>query len=317
MGDEVQAIKAGLLEVADIVVVNKGDRPGAQRTASQLRAMLVPTVGAAATPTRRAPAAEAARGAAHDRADRRRRPGAARGARSAPRARPRRRDAPARLARAEAQVRAILAERLRDASRRRRWRDRAEAAMRAVAAHELDPYAAADRLLGARCGRERQARRDERSSGCSSPAPGLMGHGIAQVHAAVGKQGDALRAGSRARGGRAATGSPATSSGRSPRAGSTAENATRRWRGSRRPTTSAAAADADLVVEAVFEDLDVKRGLWATLDAHRAAPARSSPRNTSSISIDRLAAAVAEAARAAVRRHALLQPGAGDAARSS
>ena len=28
MGDEVQAIKAGLLEVADLVVVNKGDRPG-------------------------------------------------------------------------------------------------------------------------------------------------------------------------------------------------------------------------------------------------------------------------------------------------
>ena len=40
MGDEVQAIKAGLLEVADIVVVNKGDRPGAQRTAAELRAML-------------------------------------------------------------------------------------------------------------------------------------------------------------------------------------------------------------------------------------------------------------------------------------
>jgi LAO/AO transport system kinase len=44
MGDEVQAIKAGLLEVADIVVVNKGDRPGAQRTAAELRAML--TIGA-------------------------------------------------------------------------------------------------------------------------------------------------------------------------------------------------------------------------------------------------------------------------------
>src|SRR6185503_5228399 len=40
MGDEVQAIKAGLLEVADLVVVNKGDKPGAQRTASQLRARL-------------------------------------------------------------------------------------------------------------------------------------------------------------------------------------------------------------------------------------------------------------------------------------
>ena len=44
MGDEVQAIKAGLLEVADIVVVNKSDRPGADRAASQLRGML--TVGA-------------------------------------------------------------------------------------------------------------------------------------------------------------------------------------------------------------------------------------------------------------------------------
>ena len=41
MGDEVQAIKAGLLEVADIVVVNKADRPGAERTAAQLKAMLV------------------------------------------------------------------------------------------------------------------------------------------------------------------------------------------------------------------------------------------------------------------------------------
>jgi LAO/AO transport system kinase len=40
MGDEVQAIKAGLLEVADVIVVNKGDRSGADRTARQLRAML-------------------------------------------------------------------------------------------------------------------------------------------------------------------------------------------------------------------------------------------------------------------------------------
>ena len=40
MGDEVQAIKAGLLEVADLIVVNKGDRPGAELAARQLRAML-------------------------------------------------------------------------------------------------------------------------------------------------------------------------------------------------------------------------------------------------------------------------------------
>jgi len=37
-GDAVQAAKAGLLEVADIVVVNKADRDGAQETARDLRA---------------------------------------------------------------------------------------------------------------------------------------------------------------------------------------------------------------------------------------------------------------------------------------
>jgi LAO/AO transport system kinase len=40
MGDEVQAIKAGLLEIADLIVVNKADRPGAELAARQLRAML-------------------------------------------------------------------------------------------------------------------------------------------------------------------------------------------------------------------------------------------------------------------------------------
>ena len=40
MGDEVQSIKAGILEIADILVVNKADRPGAQRTVSALEMML-------------------------------------------------------------------------------------------------------------------------------------------------------------------------------------------------------------------------------------------------------------------------------------
>jgi LAO/AO transport system kinase len=43
LGDEVQAMKAGLLEVADLVVVNKGDREGADRTLTELRDW-VPTV---------------------------------------------------------------------------------------------------------------------------------------------------------------------------------------------------------------------------------------------------------------------------------
>lgn len=40
LGDDIQAIKAGILEIADILVVNKCDLPGAERTASALKAML-------------------------------------------------------------------------------------------------------------------------------------------------------------------------------------------------------------------------------------------------------------------------------------
>lgn len=40
LGDEMQAIKAGVLEIADLIVVNKSDLPDADRTASHLRAML-------------------------------------------------------------------------------------------------------------------------------------------------------------------------------------------------------------------------------------------------------------------------------------
>jgi LAO/AO transport system kinase len=40
LGDEVQAQKAGILEIGDILVVNKGDRPGSDRLAKELRMML-------------------------------------------------------------------------------------------------------------------------------------------------------------------------------------------------------------------------------------------------------------------------------------
>jgi LAO/AO transport system kinase len=144
MGDEVQAIKAGLLEVADLVVVTKGDRPGADRAAAQLRAMV--TVGAQ-----------------HDRA-------------MGDRPRPKRpevlvvssltgaglpelldaidRRAPdpasaasARLARARTQVLGILGERLRERLLDGTSAGAMEAVVADVAAHRLDPYAAADRLL--------------------------------------------------------------------------------------------------------------------------------------------------------------------------
>jgi LAO/AO transport system kinase len=40
LGDDVQAIKAGILEIADILVINKADRPGVENTERALRGML-------------------------------------------------------------------------------------------------------------------------------------------------------------------------------------------------------------------------------------------------------------------------------------
>ena len=151
MGDEVQAIKAGLLEVADIVVVNKSDRPGADRAAAQLRGML--TVGAqhdramGDRPRPKRPQvmlASALTGAgvaelltALDR----RAPATA--ARDGP-------DAAASAAairRADAQLAGILAQRLAEALREPARAAERERVLRALAGHELDPFAAADRLI--------------------------------------------------------------------------------------------------------------------------------------------------------------------------
>jgi LAO/AO transport system kinase len=159
MGDEVQAIKAGLLEVADLVVVNKGDKPGAQRTAAQLRAMLVAGAAAAAPARDRTGATLAGDG-------------------PRPRPRPKRPEvlvttaatgagvpelldaldrrqaavddrtaSESRLARAEAQVWAIVADRIRDRLHEERVRGDTRETLAAVAGHRLDPYAAADALL--------------------------------------------------------------------------------------------------------------------------------------------------------------------------
>jgi LAO/AO transport system kinase len=164
MGDEVQAIKAGLLEVADIVVVNKGDRPGAQRTASQLRAMLVAVGRAGVRATGKARASASAADIAAAERPRPKEPevlvttaitgdGIPELLATLDRHRARGREAndtPARLARAEAQVWAILADRLRADLHTAANRDETEAVMREVAAHRLDPFSAADRLLAPR-----------------------------------------------------------------------------------------------------------------------------------------------------------------------
>ena len=40
MGDDVQTIKAGIMEIADVFVINKSDQSGADRIETQLRALL-------------------------------------------------------------------------------------------------------------------------------------------------------------------------------------------------------------------------------------------------------------------------------------
>jgi GTPase len=158
MGDEVQAIKAGLLEVADLVVVNKGDRPGAQRTAAQLRAMLVAAApktlsgdvaggeggdGTMSRPRPKRPEVLITTATSGDGVpellaalDKHRATGASGTSSSA------------RLARAEAQVWAIVTDRLRDRLHDPAHAATAAAVLESVARHETDPYEAADRLLG-------------------------------------------------------------------------------------------------------------------------------------------------------------------------
>ena len=180
MGDEVQAIKAGLLEVADIVVVTKGDRPGAHRTASQLRAMLTIGVSDEAEAIRRAEArghrrpkrpevllvtAPTGEGIpelleALDRRAGERGPAALQSA---------------RIARAAAQLDAVLAERLRARLRAPGHAAELTTILHAIAGHELDPYAAADRLMERLEGeRDRPHGEQERPGGTADrPAPSV------------------------------------------------------------------------------------------------------------------------------------------------
>ena len=124
---------------------------------------------------------------------------------------------------------------------------------------------------------------------------GLMGHGIAQVHAAIGKQVTLYEPDiARATAGRdriAGNLERSVAKGRL-----TPEDRDATLDRLRPSDDLGTAADADLVVEAVFEDAGVKSRLWAGLDAIAPAGALFAS-NTSSISIDALAAAVAASRR--------------------
>ena len=128
---------------------------------------------------------------------------------------------------------------------------------------------------------------------------GLMGHGIAQVHAAIGKRVVVYEPDlARAAAGRERIAVNLERAVAKGRLTATERDATL----DRIRTTDdlAATESADLVIEAVFEDASLKATLWEALD--RAAPLEAIfATNTSSISIDLLAAAVSEE-----RRHRFL-----------
>ena len=141
MGDWVQAAKAGILEIADIFVVNKSDRPGAQEAVRDLRTMLAmarfaegswkPPIVATTAATGEGIADLAARLDAHGtwlgesgELDRRRR------------------------ARARAEISAIALTELRRRIGGLPGESRLDELAGRVASGEIDPYSAADDLIG-------------------------------------------------------------------------------------------------------------------------------------------------------------------------
>ena len=139
MGDDIQAIKAGILEIADVFVVNKADRPGADRVVADLEAMMslatlatrprppifrtIATAGEGIEELRAGLDAFVAGGTAERRDARRRE-------------------------RAEMRFLAVLVERfLHDVRDRRLTGGRFDGLVAEIAERKLDPYSAAERVL--------------------------------------------------------------------------------------------------------------------------------------------------------------------------
>lgn len=133
-GDSVQAAKAGLLEIADVLIVNKADRPGAGATVAELVAMLEVAPPPLPVPVLTTVASDgtgvAEVVAAID--EHRRRLGEGE------------RFAQARRRQAASALRAAVAARLRVVTARRAGEDGLVAR---IAAREVDPWSAAEALL--------------------------------------------------------------------------------------------------------------------------------------------------------------------------
>jgi LAO/AO transport system kinase len=138
MGDAIQAAKAGILEIADVFCVNKGDRQGASRTVAELRELqTLGGTGRAGTPIVVTTASsgdgveELAAAIDEHRTTLIARDGLAQ----------------RRTARAQLQIREVALGTVRQRATQLTGAVGLDDLAAAVARRELDPYAAADRLL--------------------------------------------------------------------------------------------------------------------------------------------------------------------------
>jgi LAO/AO transport system kinase len=151
-GDEVQALKAGIMEIADIFVVNKADRDGADRTVASIEALLSlqafaagewrpPIVRTEAITGRGIPelTKEIERFRAHTVDSRGRR----------------------RRARAEWRMRDLLGQRfLEHVEQKVLAAGELDTTLERIAAREIDPYTAADRIVARAIGQNKDAQLD-------------------------------------------------------------------------------------------------------------------------------------------------------------
>jgi LAO/AO transport system kinase len=144
-GDEVQALKAGIMEIADIFVVNKADREGADRTVASIEALL--SLHAYGTDDWRPPILKTEATTGHgvrellDAIDRfRTHPAASQQTR--------------RLARAEWRLRDLMAQRfVQHVERAVLAPGELQQLLERIAARDLDPYSAVDDIVSRALGR--------------------------------------------------------------------------------------------------------------------------------------------------------------------
>jgi methylmalonyl-CoA epimerase len=183
-GDDVQALKAGIMEMADVFVVNKADREGADRTAASIEALLSlqsygeddwrpPIVKTEAT---------AGKGIA-DLAD----------ALERFRNRTQRRERDRRRARAEWRLRELLARRFTGhVEKSVLGAGELDHILERISARELDPYTAVDEIFGRATGSSQSPKTNSQSPGRVKATLDHVGVAVSDLGAALAFYRDAL-----------------------------------------------------------------------------------------------------------------------------